>query len=40
MWVSRRAERARRALSRERHLSKSRPGWELWQKGHSEARSA
>lgn len=29
--------RAEWALSRERHLSESRPGWELWQKGHSEA---
>lgn len=38
--VGGRAERTRRALSRERHLSKSRPGWALWQKGHSEARNA
>ena len=26
-----------KAPSRECHLSKRRPGWELWQKGHSEA---
>lgn len=29
--------RAERALSRESHLSRNWPGWELWQKGHSEA---
>lgn len=32
-----RARRAWKAPSRECHLSKRRPGWELWQEGHSEA---